>query len=207
MPEKELVPSDREWFGRAARIWVDMERGLYDWGEKKPPRNGDGSLRVVKSQILKDLDITVDYHNARERVWQNPHFQRAVEIENRRRDVGIADVIKEIEAVSGPISELGDSLIGLLKERIREDPDDISTKELLQYGPGWVKLGLEIEGRLESQKEAGIGHVLLTVAGGERPKITVNMVDDVHGIILEYRKRQDRELESAGIIEGELEDE
>ena len=65
--------SPRDWFQKAVLIWVDMERGLYEWG-KKPPKNKDGSYRVVKSQILKDCGISRDYHDQKGRIWENPHF-------------------------------------------------------------------------------------------------------------------------------------
>lgn len=221
MPDEMTVQTGRKWFSRAAQLWVDMERGIYNWGENKPPRHRDGSYRVVKAQILKDLGLTTDYHNAKERIWENPTFLECVKRECQRRDHGIVDVIHEIEAVSGPISGIGNRIVELLQERLRDgNEEELSTKELLQYGPGWVKLGLELEGKLESQKEAGIEYVLGKVA--QKDQVTNNMLDSALSLVKEYRMLQDRKLENMGlrdadnmnefletldVVEGELEDE
>ena len=66
----ELV---RSWLPAAASIWCDMERGLYRW-PGRPPRNADGSYRVVRKQILRDLGLSPDYRAQRERIWEHPAF-------------------------------------------------------------------------------------------------------------------------------------
>jgi hypothetical protein len=55
------------WLPAAASIWCDMERGLYRW-PGKVPKNADGSYRVVRKQILKDLSLSPDCRAQRERI-------------------------------------------------------------------------------------------------------------------------------------------
>ena len=50
-----------KWYNKAAFVWVDMERGVYDWGERTPPRNRDGSPRVVIRQVLIECGRSPGY--------------------------------------------------------------------------------------------------------------------------------------------------
>lgn len=195
----------RSWFPKAAMLYVDMERGLYDWESVRDGRRYKrGSTIVMKSRILKDCGITTDYHDQVARIWNNPDFLKLVERERARRDHAIVDVIHDIEEISGPIKGIGDVLVGLISERLKSDPNELSTRELLQYGPQWVRLGLEVEGRLESQKQQGIEHVLATVSQGN--KVTSTMLDQALDLVKEYRELQDRKLTNAGFIDGELDE-
>lgn len=193
----------RDWLQKAAVIWCDMERGLYPW-PGKAPRTTQGELRVVKRQILKDLDISNDYHDQKGRIWENPEFLKCLALERRRRDVGIVDVVKEIEEYSGPISGIGNTIVSMVKQRLEDDPDELTTKELLQYGPQWIRLGLELEGKLESAKQQGIEHVLTGLVGNQQ--ITSNMLDQALDLLRQSREMQDQSLAHAGVIEGQLDE-
>jgi hypothetical protein len=180
-----------------------MERGIYDWDAVTEGRRlRRGSTTVSKNQILRDCKITTNYAKADQRIWKSEEFQKLLKQERARRDHAIVEAVQEIEAVSGPIKGIGDKLITLIVKRLEEDPDELTTKELLQYGPQWVRLGFEVEGKLESQKAQGIEHVLSSLYQGN--KVTSGMLDQALDLVREYRELQDRKLENAGmVIEGE----
>src|SRR5512137_3519 len=113
----------RSWFPKAAILWVDMERGLYKFPDGKQPRNGDGTYRVVKKQILADCGITQDYGQAGTKIWGNPQFLALVEKERSRRDIGIADAVAELEQVTGPLTVMGESIITKVAEIFSREPD------------------------------------------------------------------------------------
>jgi hypothetical protein len=203
------MPLTRSWLPKAATIWVDMERGIYDWSQvPKELRRKPNSTSVVRTQVLRDCGVSPNYRRAQERIWESPEFQRLLKEERARRDHALIDAARELEAVTGPIREIGDRMVTILKERLDADPEEFTTKELLQYGPAWVKLGLEVEGKVESQKALGIEHVLSRLAANN--SVTEAMMGQALNLVKEYREMQDRKFASAGfdqVIEGECDDE
>jgi|SRR5665647_804567 len=204
-----MAEVERSWFPKAAMLWCDMERGLYDWGTKKSPRNKDGSYRVVKAQILKDCDITTEYRDARGRIWQNPTFLSLVTQENRRRDLGITDMVEEMEKVTGPLIELRTKMQENVANvfQIAPDADDplaLSPKDYVSQALGWSRYIDELTGRGESQKQQGIEAVMGALV--QNSQITGNMVDQALELVKEHRKLQDAKLAHAGmLIDGEVE--
>jgi hypothetical protein len=194
----------RSWLPKAARIWADMERGLYDWGGKKAPRNGDGSLRVVKSRILADCGVTGQYSGAGKRIWGSPEFQAVLAEENRRRDLGIANAIGEIEAVKGPLMKMGDEIIEKVadifsREPDKDDPQALSPAEYVRLGREWFHEALEVEGKLESSKRQGIEEVLDKLSKGNQ--VTDKMLEGAMELVREYRQMQDLKLARVGAVE------
>jgi len=199
----------RSWFPKAAMLWVDMERGLYDWGTKKPPRTGDGTYRVVRARILKDCGITVHYRDARPRIWRNPAFLTLLEKERARRDHGIADMVEELEKVSGPLVELREKMHEEVAAVFRRTPDadnpwSLSPRDYVAQALSWSRYLDELVGRTKSQEEQGIAALVGALAKNEQ--ITSNMVDQALELVKEHRLLQDRRLEHAGVIDGVLDD-
>lgn len=198
----ELV---RSWLPAAASIWCDMERGLYRWSGKVP-LNADGSYRVVRKQILRDLGLSPDYRAQRERIWEHPAFLECLAKENRRRDIGIADAVAELEAVTGegPLTRLDERLYELAMRGLDEDPEALSPKDKISLYLQTHRLRLEMEGKVASVKAQGIEQLLARLS--QNQQITGAMVDGAMQLVREYRELQDRKLAAAGIIEGALED-
>ena len=198
----ELV---RSWLPRAAAIWCDMERGLYDWGGR-PPRNGDGSYRVVRKQILRDLGLSPDYRAQRERIWEHPAFLECLAREKRRRDTGIADAVAELRSVTGegPLTRLDERLYELAIRDLDEDPEALSVKDKISLYLQTHRLRLELEGKVASVKEQGVEQLLARLS--QNNQITASMVDGAMQLVREYPELQDRRLAEAGIIEGALEE-
>lgn len=186
----------RSWLPKAAMLWVDMERGLYRW-EGKQPRNGDGSYRVVKQQILKDCGITESYGQAGQKIWNNKVFLDLVEKERRRRDIGIADAVAELEEVTGPLTQMGESIIAKVadifaREPDKEDPTALSPAEYVRLGREWFHEALEVEGKVSSEKQKGIETVLAQLYKGQQ--VTETMMQGALQLVKEYRELQDRKL-------------
>jgi hypothetical protein len=204
-----MAEVERSWFPKAAMIWCDMERGLYDWGTRKPPKNADGTLLVVKKQILKDCGITTNYGLASQRIWQNPVFLSLVDKENRRRDLGITSMVEEIEKVTGPLIELRTKMqenVAAVFEKAPDDddPEALSPKDYVSQALGWSRYIDELTGRGESQKQQGIEAVMGALV--QRDQITGNMVDQALELVKEHRRLQDAKLVHAGMLrDGELE--
>lgn len=199
----------RSWFPKAAMLWCDMERGLYDWGAKNPPKNGDGSYRVVKAQIFKDCGITIHYSDARRRIWRSPAFLKLLDMERARRDHGIEDVVEQIEAVSGPLMELRTKMhekVAAVFERTpdADDPLTLSPHEYVSQALGWSRYIDELVGRTKSQERQGIEAVISALAKNEQ--VTSRMTDQALALVREYRKMQDAKLAHAGFIDGVLDD-
>jgi hypothetical protein len=199
----------RSWFPKAAMLWVDMERGLYDWGTMKPPRNADGSYRVVRARILKDCGLTVHYRDARPRIWRNPAFLTLLEKERARRDHGIADMVEEIEKLSGPLLELREKMHEEVAEVFRrspdaEDPLALSPRDYVAQALAWSHYLDELVGRTKSQEQQGIEAVIGALATNNQ--VTSSMVDQALELVKEHRLLQDRRLEHAGVIDGVLDD-
>lgn len=197
----------RDWLPKAAQIWADMERGLYDWPGKQP-KNADGSPRVVKKQILRDCGQRGDYRDQNRLVWKHPDFLHALELENRRRDCAIDNVITEIEKVSGPLVELRTKMQANVQKVFErppdaEDPEALSPKDYVSQALGWSRYIDELTGRTKSQEEQAIQSVVSSLV--QRDKITADMMGDALSLIDKYRQQQDKQLQHAGFIDGELE--
>lgn len=182
-----MASAKRDW-QKMAVIWVDMERGIYDWGNGSQPKNADGSYRVVKSQILKDLDLTTNYHNAKERLWANPKFLAALSAERLRRDHGLVEVAKEIER-STPVSGISNRILEMVKQRLDEDPGELSTKDLLQLGPQWVRLGLELDGKVKGAQQQKIEMVLQKVENKLDPEMLSEVMDKIRAHNIDKQKK------------------
>jgi hypothetical protein len=161
-------------FAKMAVIYCDMERGLYDWGSKPQPKTVKGEFRVVHSQILSDLGLNKGYHDAKNALWENPKFKQALSAERLRRDHGLMEVAKEMEAV---------------KERLESDPDELSTRELLQYGPQWVRLGLELDGKVKSGQTQKIEMILQKVENKLDPEMLADVMDKIKAHNVEKQKK------------------
>ena len=197
------------WFPKAAMLYVDMQRGLYDWGDKKPPRHNDGSYRVVKAQILKDCGIVPTRSKQRVDVWENPEFLKLVKREQDRRDHAMQDIVQEIEAIKGPLMVMGDSIIEKVSDIFSREPDDddplaLSPAQYVKLGREWFHEALEVEGKIGSAKQQGIESVLATLA--QNNQVTSTMVDQALSLVREHRALQDRKMASAGVIEGTAEE-
>jgi len=204
------TPSDRPWFPDAARHYVDMERGTFDWGEQKPPRKKDGSYLVRHGRILTLCGIQRNYAKASERIWGNPHFLKALEAERRRRDYGLEKVIGEMEAKTGPLRETREKVITTVKEIFARTPDSddpmaLTPREYVREGREWIRYIDEVEGKFEGEKEASIESILAQQAGTNR--ITAQMMNTAMELLRSHRDDSEKKLRSLGVIEGELEEE
>lgn len=199
--------TNRDWFPKAACIFVDMERGIYPGWEKKKPK--DGKYPVIKKKILQDLDISTDYHDQKGRIWENPYFLKALELERRRRDTGLATVAKEMEKVVGPLHETREKVISNVKgifekEPDAEDPLALSPKDYVAHALQWIRYIDETEGRTAAAKQAGIEHIMAEMATAKR--MDSEMIADVVGLMKQFN---DQTMMKVGMIvdgEGELVD-
>jgi hypothetical protein len=203
------MQTDREWFARAASIYVDMERGIYDWGERKQPRHKDGSYRVLKGRILKDLGLAENYGLASERIWANPYFLEDLEAERRRRDFGLEKVVRELEVKTGPLRETRDKVITTVRDIFERTPDSedplaLTPAQYVKEGREWIRYIDEVEGRFEGEKEATIESILAQQAGTNR--ITAQMMNTAMELLRSHRDDSERKLRSMGVIEGSAEE-
>lgn len=199
----------RSWLPKAAMLWVDMDRGLYEWGTRKAPRNGDGSYRVVRAQVLKDCGITVHYRDARPPIWANPAFLALREKERALCDHGIAEVVEQIERVSGPLLELREKMHEEVAAVFRRAPDAedlqaLSPRDYVAQALAWSRYLDELVGRTKSQEQQGIAAVIGALTRNNQ--VTSDMVDQALELVKEHRLLQDRRLEHAGVIDGMLDD-
>ena len=196
----------RAWLPAAAAIWVDMERGLYPW-PNKPPKHGDGSSRVVRKQILKDLGLSPDYRAQRRRIWEHPAFLRCLQSENRRRDLGLAGLVTQMEARSGPLRDTRQRVIEQVKGIFArtpdaEDPMALTPAQYVKEGREWIRYIDEVEGRFESENEDSIEAIMAMQAGTNR--ITAQMMNTAMELLRSHRDDAEKKLRSLGVIEGEL---
>ena len=201
--------TDREWFPKAVSIWVDMERGIYDWGERKTPRKMDGSFRVVHSRILKDLGMAQNYGDQHNRIWQNPYFLEDLTAERRRRDYGLEKVIGDLEAKTGPLRGTREKVITTVKDIFERTPDSddpmaLTPSQYVKEGREWIRYIDEVEGRFEGEKEATIESILAQQAGTNR--ITAQMMNTAMELLSKHRDESEKKLRSMGVIEGTAED-
>lgn len=176
-------------FAKMAVIYVDQERGTYDWGDKPQPRTKSGEFRVVKQQILRDLGLTKDYHDARNALWENPKFKQALGAERLRRDHGLIEVAQEMQLAGTPVSGIGNRIVEMVSERLEADPDELSTKELLQYGPQWVRLGLELDGKVRGVQTQKIEMILQKVENKLDPEMLADVMEKIKAHNVEKQKR------------------
>lgn len=184
-------------------LYVDMERGLYPWSGT-PPRNADGSPRVVKKQILLDCEISPKYPQQNKYIWGHPDFVKLVEMERRRRDTGIVDVVAEIEKASGPLIDLEKTIHKHVRETFEKGPqadaeDGLTYNQYVTQALSWTRYLDEATGRVKSQEEQAIQQVLAHLSQNEQ--ITHSMVSQALELVDEYRKSQDRQLAHAGFID------
>jgi hypothetical protein len=179
-----------------------MERGLYEWD--KQPLNSDGSYRVVKHQILKDCGVTGQYAGAAKRIWGSEEFRTALEKENRRRDIGVASAVAEIEAIKGPLTLMGDKILDNVDEVFsrkpdKEDPQALSPAEYVRLGREWFHEALEVEGKMSSVKQQSIAEVMEKLSDGNQ--VTQQMLDTAMDLLHEHRAMQDIKLAKVGTVE------
>jgi len=202
--------TDRPWFPDAARTWVDMERGVYDWGERKVPRNKKGEYLVIKARVLTDCRITAKYANASWQIWSNPFFLKALEAERRRRDYGLEKVINELEAKSGPLRDTREKVITTVRDIFERTPDSddpmaLTPAQYVKEGREWIRYIDEVEGRFEGEKEATIESILAQQAGTNR--ITAQMMNTAMELLRSHRDDSEKRLRSMGVvIDGELDE-
>ena len=192
----------RPWLPRAAVIYVDMERGLYPWD--KQPFNGDGSYRVVRTQILTDCGVKSSYSGANKLIWSSEEFQRLLEQERLRRDSGIVDVVEKLEAVVGPVTKMGEAILKEVQAIFdrpadSEDPTALSPAQYVSEARQWYKLGLEVEGKLDSTKQQGVADVISKLYQGNQ--ITQQMLDSALELVREHRDLEDRKMRERGVID------
>lgn len=197
----------RDWLRQAARIYVDMERGLYDWGGRKQPKGKDGNNRIVKAQILRDCGKDTNQRKATERIWENPEFLGLLEDERRRRDTAITSVVREIEAVAGPLIELRTKMQENVQSVFERAPDDedplaLSPHQYVTDGLAWCRYIDELTGRTKSQSEQAIQSVVSELA--QANKITAGIAREVLDLSNQYREQLGEQL--AGVLDGELAD-
>jgi hypothetical protein len=187
-----------------------MERGVYDWGERKVPRNKKGEYLVIKARVLNDCRITAKYANASWQIWNNPFFLKALEAERRRRDYGLEKVINELEAKSGPLRGTRDKVITTVKEIFERTPDSddpmaLTPAQYVKEGREWIRYIDEVEGRFEGEKEATIESILAQQAGTNR--ITAQMMNTAMELLRSHRDDSEKKLRSMGVvIDGELDE-
>ena len=199
-----MTPSARPWFREAVVLLVDQKRGLFDWGERKPPkRRKDGSYPIVKNVILERIGVDPRGHNLNERVWNHPEFLKMVKEEERRRDMGIANMVAEVEKEVAPLNQTYlaiDKNIKAIFERgpDSEDPECLSPKDYVHEGLAIMKHIEEQEGRSASLNAQGLDAVIAAVGAN----ITGEMVGQARELLKQSRELQDKRL--AHVIEGEL---
>ena len=83
-------------FAKMACVWVDMERGLYDWGAMSQPKTRDGKFLVVKARATKN-GKRVD---ADEEYWfLNAPLQRPIRKEVGGRSIMVVDAVESLQRI------------------------------------------------------------------------------------------------------------
>jgi len=183
------------WFPEAAAIWVDMERGLYDW---KGKTRGKAEDRYVnRRQILRDLGMSDRYGN--EAVWRSKQFLDELDDERRRRDAGLNQAIEMVEREVGPLRSLAQTawpnvLAVFEREPDRDDPLALSPSQYVKEYREYLRLGLEVEGKLEANKQRGIELIASQMyAAG---KLTGKMVDEVEDLMERFNAETEARLKA-----------
>ena len=195
----------KKWFPKAAFIYVDMERGLYQWPGKAPTHK-DGRPRVVKKQILIDCGLQPTYPRQTTEVWGSPDFNRLLDEERARRDHGVVDLIEKVEEVTGPLIDfrttMQENVISVFERRPdSEDPEALSPDQYQKGALAWSKYIDELTGRTNSQQEQGI-QAIVTQMYADR-QVTSGMVSVIPELMRKFMEHQDREMRRAGMLVDE----
>ena len=197
-----------KWWKQAAVLWIDMERGVYPW-EGKPPHNKDGSFRVIRTRILKDVGRAPQLADVARRVWNNPVFLDMLAAERRRRDCGINELVTQMEQVTGPLHETRQKVIENVKDIFArqpdaEDPLALSPSQYVKEGREWIRYIDEIEGRFEGQKAETIETILLQQSQTNR--INADMMNSALELLKDHRRQQDDRFAMMGVLDSTAEE-
>jgi hypothetical protein len=197
-----------KWWKQAAVLWIDMERGVYPW-EGKPPRHKDGSFRVIRTRILKDVGRAPQLADVARRVWNNSTFLGMLDAERRRRDCGINELVTQMEQVTGPLHETRQKVIENVKDIFArqpdaEDPLALSPQQYVKEGREWIRYIDEIEGRFEGQKAETIETILLQQSQTNR--INADMMNSALELLKDHRRQQDDRFAMMGVLDSTAEE-
>lgn len=160
-----------------ARTTVDMERGIYQWPDGRKPLKPDGTPWVVKAEIARSAGYHGDSNQRNMEKWfTDPYYIKQLQIERRRRDFNMEEVLAAEENLPLAIAK---GLLEILITRIATDPDSITTNQILSFAPQLHKYGLELaaaQGQLQQPRDdakvanfnAFTGPILIDATAGQR---------------------------------------
>jgi hypothetical protein len=195
-----------ERFQQLVKGWVDMERGIYVWPEgAQQRRNANGEPVPSKRVLLESVGYSLLTPRANQRIWNNPKFLRALEIERQTRDRSMLTIVERAHAEGrpGPM-EISNLMLDILYRRLTEDNSRVKTSELLRYAPAWQRLSLELEGKLAHARNESTTNVLAILDSSlSHPQLKANTLK----ILNQFRSQREQDMKTyATIIEGETED-
>ena len=114
------------------------------------------------------------------------------------------DVVETLEAVAGPVTKMGEAILKEVQAIFdrpadSEDPTALSPAQYVSEARQWYKLGLEVEGKLDSTKQQGVADVISKLYQGNQ--ITQQMLDSALELVREHRDLEDRKMRERGVID------
>ena len=123
---------------------VDMEQGVFQFPDGKIHRKADGSPLVIKTELVKLAGYAPCRSGHWDRWFKSEAFQHHVALERARRLHDLPDLVPYAPT---NLLLVGRMMVDEVLARLKTNPDSFTNSQLLQNGPNFVKMGLELEDR------------------------------------------------------------
>jgi len=151
-----------------AKATVDMERGIYEWPDGRKPVKANGEAVVERKELLRVGGYSEHYRLSGSILFSDPYYQRQCAYLRARMDKMLPAVFDEDGIDPERILGLGLLMFTELEKRVQadivrgpEDHEKVTTAQLLQHSPAFLKLGLELRARAEGREKPGAQHLHL----------------------------------------------
>jgi len=152
MPRSSRVETEKR-LRQMAIAAVDMQKGIYLWPDGLSPVKPDGKPRMSNRELLRVGGYDPQYKYGGRVLFNDPFYKRQFDLELARRESRLPAI-----AAAEPcdILKMGRTMLKELEIRLEHDPSSFSTTQLLQFGPTFYKLGLELDARDGDTKNPGV---------------------------------------------------
>jgi len=175
MPDNYLTDKVKAKIRKAAFVTAQMTHGLWDWGDRKPPRHVDKTFRAPSKDVLEAAGWSRNSGEAH-KYLHTKYFRECLAREEMRLDGGYKQALAELTKDGDSIKHLADLTFQRLLEDL-EDPDrarKIPFREKAAFYRDLHQLGAKVKGDNDTRPKPGYA-----------PNPAAELLDEMRGSLSE----------------------